>query len=307
MLQSFRQATSLIKRIQNFDKHWSLHSALRTHFTLMIPLQNDNLLSLKRLVCHLNASTIQWSWLILIFIHKSWHFSLESINISHLCIWERLGFAYECFHALPISNTGKLKEKSSTKTKLVLQQILQNRPDRKHLNKNLNDDSRMVYKYASQDGEQEIVPPSYDFEDIDSRAIPYEKRENHEYYEDYAANDLREKGLYGIPSKDRGLSRNRHKEFEAMNQQLQQSPGQKSGQSQTQFRPFSQGGSSKTGIESNSGHNTFQKSGNQVQEQSNHHAQLPKSQSRELCETECVVPAILAVLHALLFCFHMPT
>lgn len=48
------------------------------------------------------------------------------------------------------------------------------------------------------------------------------KRQTREYYEDYSANDLREKGMYGQGKLEEGLSRNRNKDFEAINKKLQQ-------------------------------------------------------------------------------------
>ncbi|GFO44719.1 peptidyl-glycine alpha-amidating monooxygenase [Plakobranchus ocellatus] len=125
----------------------------------------------------------------------------------------------------PPKGAGRKKE-NMNKTKLVLKQILRLDPSGSDLTK-IYDSHKIQNQPSDTPGhKQEMMPPSYDFEDIDPRAISYEKRENHEYYEDYAANDLRERGLYGKPE-DRGLSRNRHKEFEAMNQQIQKFPSQK--------------------------------------------------------------------------------
>nr|KAI8726857.1 alpha-amidating enzyme precursor 1 [Biomphalaria glabrata] len=46
-----------------------------------------------------------------------------------------------------------------------------------------------------------------------------------EYYDEYAANDMREKGMYGTAtSSEEGLSRNRNKGFEAISQQLEHFP-----------------------------------------------------------------------------------
>ncbi|KAI8735969.1 alpha-amidating enzyme precursor 1 [Biomphalaria glabrata] len=46
-----------------------------------------------------------------------------------------------------------------------------------------------------------------------------------EYYDEYAANDMREKGIYGTAtSSEEGLSRNRNKGFEAISQQLEHFP-----------------------------------------------------------------------------------
>ena len=218
------------------------------------------------------------------------------------------------FYNLPILGTRKQEEKIPSKTKLVLHQILTNGPDQKHLPNNFTDNSRKAfYNYRGKGEEQELVPPSYDFVDIDPRAIPYEKRENHEYYEDYAANDLREKGLYGVASGDHGLSRNRHKEFEAMNQQLQQFPGQKpgtSGQPQSaQYRPFSQqrGGQArphKVAPETASGHNGPQQAGSQAQEGASQAAQQPKSQNRESSRSGRLMSASLAVVTFFIVVLH---
>nr|KAI8727075.1 alpha-amidating enzyme precursor 1 [Biomphalaria glabrata] len=49
--------------------------------------------------------------------------------------------------------------------------------------------------------------------------------ETMEYYDEYAANDMREKGMYGTAtSSEEGLSRNRNKGFEAISQQLEHFP-----------------------------------------------------------------------------------
>ena len=48
--------------------------------------------------------------------------------------------------------------------------------------------------------------------------ISLQKRIGGEYYDDYAANDEREKGTFS--DSNSGLSRNRNKAFEAMNQEL---------------------------------------------------------------------------------------
>ncbi|GFS07686.1 peptidyl-glycine alpha-amidating monooxygenase [Elysia marginata] len=184
------------------------------------------------------------------------------------------------------SPQGKMIKHYPTKSKAVLQEILQSEPNEKHLAKTINDKSRNeFYKYASNNQEQEMVPQNYDFDDLDPRVIPYEKRENHEYYEDYAANDLREKGLYGAPSEDRGLSRNRHKEFEAMDQQLRQYPDQKpsaSGQPQQKDRPFSKqaGAPLEPGAQTFSGHNRLQQPGSQIPKGKKQPVPQPKPQSR---------------------------
>ena len=72
--------------------------------------------------------------------------------------------------------------------------------------------------------------------------LPLSKRSNHEYYHDYDANDMREKGMVPVighkayydsqgyqpqgyeSQSNEGLSRNRNREFQAMNQQLQHFP-----------------------------------------------------------------------------------
>lgn len=89
------------------------------------------------------------------------------------------------------------------------------------------------------------------FNEFETDDLPFEKRVNHEYYDDYAANDLRELGQYP-PSPKVELSRNRNKKFEEKNQQLQQypqknvSPGrerlsqQRKGQVQPQTHPQQQ-------------------------------------------------------------------
>lgn len=78
-----------------------------------------------------------------------------------------------------------------------------------------------------QENSREVMQYDYDFDELDPRGRFYEKRQQGEYYEDYAANDLRSKGLLE-PSPGgtaaEGRSRNRNREFEAMNQQLQDFP-----------------------------------------------------------------------------------
>nr|AAD42258.1 alpha-amidating enzyme precursor 1 [Lymnaea stagnalis] len=65
----------------------------------------------------------------------------------------------------------------------------------------------------------------YDYHDWSQAHNSRHKRQAHEYYDDYAANDLREKGLYGTANAaEEGLSRNRNKEFEAINQELRHFP-----------------------------------------------------------------------------------
>ena len=66
--------------------------------------------------------------------------------------------------------------------------------------------------------------PLYQDYDFDDLGLTYSKRRQSEYYDQYDANDLREKGLYPGPASNEGLSRNRNRQFEAMNQQLQHFP-----------------------------------------------------------------------------------
>lgn len=72
----------------------------------------------------------------------------------------------------------------------------------------------------------EIMQYDYDFDDEDPKMFVVEKRQKQEYYDEYAANDLRENGMYPPHSGgafDEGRSRNRNKEFDSMNQEIQQS------------------------------------------------------------------------------------
>ncbi|KAK0055292.1 alpha-amidating enzyme precursor 1 [Biomphalaria pfeifferi] len=120
-------------------------------------------------------------------------------------------------------NNGRAKKKSKNIRLLIRtiaakkKTILNKQPKPLHLVSEIQLARSLKHHHSSKEERMQL-----DYDVVDPVR---HRRQAQEYYDEYAANDLREKGMYGTAtSSEEGLSRNRNKGFEAISQQLEHFP-----------------------------------------------------------------------------------